>query len=166
MKKTMKVCGVLVAVMLTGSASMAQYRGGHGYGGGGGHGYEGGHYGYYRGGHGELVFGLLGLGILAAAVSAQPVYVQPPQVVYQAPPVNQPPVQVAPQAVQQPAEVKPAVPADRPAPVTITVNVENSNGSYFPVTLRQEGTLWVGPKGEYYRSGVPSVAQLRPLYGL
>lgn len=209
MNKTMKVCGVLVAVMLAGSVSMAQYRGGNRYEGGGGHGYDSGHYGYYHGSHGEVVFGLLGLGLLAAAVSAQPVYVQPPQVVYQAappmvyyveqprgvypeppviqqpqvvyvqqpppapqptvvyqtPPAPQPPAQVAPPVVQPPAEVKPAVPADRPPPVMLTINVQNSDGSYTPVTLHQEGALWVGPKGEYYRDGIPTVGQLRPLYG-
>ena len=154
----MKVCGVLVAITLVGSVSMADPnrgdRGGrHNDGGRSYHGHSDGgrYYGYYRNPRGELVFGLLGLGILAAVVSADhAVYVErpvvfrePPQVVY----------------VQQPVVVQQNI-----QPATITISVQNSNGSFTPVILRQAGTQWVGPKGEYY-DAVPSVGQLRPVYG-
>jgi len=179
MSKILKISAVVLLIMLAGSVGMAQHRGGH-YGGGG-------HYGYYHNGAGELVFGLLGFGVLAAVLeSERPVYVQQPvvyqtyaqqpQVIYQAAPVIQQPqviyqaapvVQQPPQVVQQPAVVQQSVPVVAPmlSPVTCTVNVTNSNGSYTPVTLRQEGSEWVGPNGEYY-SKMPTMDQLRPVYGL
>jgi len=165
MKTAMKISVVLVAVMLVGSVSMAQYRGGGHYGGGD-------HYGYYHNARGEWVFGLLGLGVIAAVEANRPVYVQQPvvyqtspnvvyvqqpQVVYQTPPVVQ-----QPSTVQQPVQVAPPVVQ---SPVTTTVKVTNSNGSYIPVTLHQEGAQWVGPKGEYYDK-MPTSDQLRPVYGL
>ena len=156
--RMMKVGAVVVSVTLAGSVCMAddhrwdrgEHRGGgrsyHGY-------YDGGrHYGYYHNPRGELVFGLLGIGVAAAVISSmnrtetvvvqRTVYVQPdpPRVVY----------------VQQPVVVE--------QPLTVTVNVQNSNGSFTPVTLRQIGAQWVGPRGEYY-DAVPSVGQLRPAYG-
>ncbi len=104
-------------------------------------------------------------------VQQQPQQVQPvppPPVANQAPPVAQQPVQAEPQGqpqvVEQPA-AKPSIPADPKPPLTITVNVQNSNGSFTPVALHQEGTWWVGPRGEYYKDGFPTVGQLRPLYG-
>ncbi|MEI6563002.1 MAG: hypothetical protein WCO42_01700 [bacterium] len=164
MKTIMKVCGVVVAVTLAGSVSMAQYRGDyHGGRDGGGH-YDRGrsyyghndggrHYGYYRSASGDLIFGLLGIGVLAAVVSSierpAPVYVQESVVVRQTPQVIY---------VQQPVQV------EIPRPMTMTVNIQNSNGSFTPVTLRQSGSQWVGPKGEYY-DNMPSVGQLRPVYG-
>lgn len=148
---------------------------------------DGRHYGYYRNSHGDLFFGLLGIGMAAAIVSSidRPVYyedpvrvvyptvVQQPAVVY----VQQPPVVVQqpepkviyvqqPEVVQPPVVVQQTVPVEDAPPVTVTVNVQNTNGSFTPVTLRKAGTVWIGPKGEYYRDGVPSVGQLRPLYGL
>ena len=167
----------MVSVALAGSVCMAQHHGDyhgryshHGY-------YDGGrHYGYYRDSHGELVFGLLGLGVLAAVVASssdRPVYVQQPVVVRESPQVVyvqqpapqpqvvyvQPPPQVQqPIMVQQPAQVEP------PQPPTMTINIQNSNGSYTPVLLRQVGAQWVGPKGEYYNT-LPTVGQLRPIYG-
>jgi len=161
--RLMKMSGVVVAVALAGSTCLADsYRGGRGHydGGNGYHGYyDGGrHYGYYRNPRGDLIFGLIGIGVAAAVISSmnrtetvvvrQPVYVQPEptRVVY----VQQP------QVIQQPVVVQ--------QPLTVTVNVQNSNGSFTPVTLRQSGEQWVGPKGEFY-DGVPSVGQLRPAYG-
>ena len=177
MNKIMKISGVVVSIMLAGSVTMADsyrggYRGDHGRGSydrgdrGRGH-YDGGRNyrsysdggrqcGYYRSSSGDLVFGLIGLGLVAAAVSSfdRPVYVQPsvvvrdpPQVVY----VQQP--------VQQTVVVQPYI-----QPATMTINVQNSNGSMTPVTMRQVGIQWVGPRGEYY-DNVPTVGQLRPLYG-
>jgi hypothetical protein len=75
-------------------------------------------------------------------VVSQPVYVQPepPRVVY----VEQPRV------IQQPA--------------LVTINIQNSNGSFSPVTLRPVGSQWVGPRGEYY-DVLPTVGQLRQMYG-
>jgi hypothetical protein len=159
--RMMKMCGVVVAVALAGSVSRADD---HGWGRGdyhgdrdagrSYHGYSDGgrHYGYYRNPRGELVFGLLGIGIAAAVISSmsraetvvvpQPVYVQPdpPRVVY----------------VQQPVVVQ--------QPALVTINIQNSNGSFSPVTLRSVGSQWVGPKGEYYDS-MPTVGQLRQVYG-
>ena len=152
MKTMMKIGNVMVAVMLAGSVCMAEpHRGdfrGH---------YDGGrHYGYYHNNAGDLVFGLLGLGVAAAIISSvnhPPVYVeQPSQVVYETPQIIQQPIVV--QQVQY-------VP---PQPVIVTINVQNSNGSFSPVTLRQVGVQWVGPRGEYYMT-LPSVGQLRPIYG-
>jgi hypothetical protein len=159
--KMMKMCGVVVALVLAGSVSMADdHRWGrrnyHGDRDGGRsyHGYSDGgrHYGYYRNPRGDLVFGLLGVGIAAAVISSmsraetvvvpQPVYVQPdpPRVVY----------------VQQPVVVQ--------QPAMVTINIQNSNGSFSPVTLRSVGSQWVGPKGEYY-DAMPTVGQLRQVYG-
>lgn len=165
----MKVSSVLVAVALAGSVALADGRGGDrgdrgGRGGGGpsdrGH-YDGGrHYGYYRNSHGDLFFGLLGIGMAAAIVSAvdRPVYVERPvQVVYQTPPV----VYVQqPQVIQQPVVVQ----VEPPQPAMVTINIQNSNGSFTPVTLHAAGSQWVGPRGEYYDS-MPTVGQLRPVYG-
>lgn len=158
MKKLMKVCAVMMAMMLsvpvcTATPHRGSDRGRIDYR---GH-YDGGrHYGYHRNKAGELVFELLGLGVAAAVVSSinhHAIYVeQPPRVVYQVPQVIQQPIVI--QQVQN--EALP--------PVTITVNIQNSNGSFTPVTLRKIGAQWVGPKGEYYNS-VPSVGQLRPVYG-
>jgi len=108
--------------------------------------------GYSRNSGGELVVGLIGLGIAAAvlgsmshseaAVVQQPVYVQPePRVVYAQP--------------QQVVYVQ---------PVAMVINVQNSNGSMTPVTLRQVGNQWVGPRGEYYNN-LPTVGDLRGVYG-
>ncbi|OHB53351.1 MAG: hypothetical protein A2Y07_10755 [Planctomycetes bacterium GWF2_50_10] len=58
---------------------------------------------------------------------------------------------------------KPAAPA--PAPQTLTINVQNPNGSYVPVTLIKVGGEFVGPKGERYISQ-PTAEQLAPLYGV
>jgi len=173
-----KMCAVVLVVALAASVSMAQSRGGGHYGGGhysGGH-YGGGHYGYYHSGSGDLIFGLLGLSIFAAALADQPMYVeQPVPLVYQAPPqmvyVEQPwavyhpppPALPPPVMVQPPVQVM-ASPPSPAAPVVVTVNVTNSNGSYMPVPLRQEGPLWVGPRGEYYNQ-MPTMDQLRPVYG-
>jgi hypothetical protein len=183
MNKMMKVSSVVVSVMLAGSVCMADFRGdSHGargrYEGGRstrGH-YDGGcstrgHYdggrdhGYYRNSRGDLVSGLIGLGMAAAIVSTieRPrVYVRPAPVVCSMPMVVQPRevvyVQQQSYIVQQPVQIEP------PPPMAVTINIQNSNGSFTPVTLRQAGTQWVGPRGEYY-DGVPSVGQLRPVYG-
>lgn len=47
---------------------------------------------------------------------------------------------------------------------TVVINVQNSNGSYTPVTLRRAGNQYVGPRGEYY-STLPTEAQLKVAYG-
>ncbi|MEI8140494.1 MAG: hypothetical protein WCI03_11590 [bacterium] len=190
MKKIMKLCGVMVALVVAGSTTMAQpyrdYRDSHGRGYDRGHSYHGysdggRHYGYYRNSHGELIFGLIGLGVLAAVVSSadRPVYVQQP-VVYRENPqviyvqqsampvvVEQPQVvymQQPAQVVQQPIAIQQPAQVESPQPLTTTVNIQNSNGSFTPVTLRQVGAKWVGPKGEYY-DAIPTVGQLRPVYG-
>jgi hypothetical protein len=182
MKAMIKVCSVALAVLLSASVGMAQHRGNysrgsyrsdygrHSYQ---GHSYRGGHHGYYRNSRGDLFFGLLGVGIAAAVLSNmdRPVCVQPPvRVVYHPTPVTYVP---QPQVVYiQPTEparptvvVEPVLPAMQTPPVTATVNLQNTDGSYTPVTLRQAGAWWVGPKGEYYRDGIPTVGQLRALYG-
>ncbi len=48
---------------------------------------------------------------------------------------------------------------------TVVINVINDNGSYTPVTLRQEGNVYVGPRGEQYLS-LPTAEQLKAVYGL
>lgn len=57
-------------------------------------------------------------------------------------------------------EVACAVPGN-----TVVINVANPNGSYTPVTLRQEGGTYVGPRGERYLH-MPTEEQLREVYGL
>lgn len=54
-----------------------------------------------------------------------------------------------------------------PAPAldTVVVNVMNDNGSYTPVILRREGSVYLGPRGEQYLS-VPTAEQLKAVYGL
>lgn len=47
---------------------------------------------------------------------------------------------------------------------TVVINVTNSNGSITPVTLRREGSEYVGPKGERYIQ-LPTPEQLHPVYG-
>lgn len=205
MNKLIKISGVLVAIAMAGSVTMADdhgrnrdyrdYRGDRGHNSGYTHSYRGycdgdRRYGYYRNPRGDLVFGLLGLGVAAAIVSTmdrpttyvqqpvvyqappvvyvqQPPVVQQPQIIYQAAPVVQQPqvvYQAAPVVQQPPEVVQQPVQSEPTPPVTVTVNIQNSNGSFTPVTLRQVGAFWVGPRGEYYR-GVPTVGQLRPLYG-
>ncbi len=48
---------------------------------------------------------------------------------------------------------------------TVVVNISNPNGSYTPVTLRQEGGFYVGPRGERYLR-MPTEEQLSQVYGL
>jgi hypothetical protein len=176
MNMTMKACGVMVSVVLAGSAALAEphrsdYHGdryrGHDRGGRSYHGYEDGgrHYGYSRDSRGNIIFGLVGIGLAAAIVSTierPTVYVQPAPVVYETPRVVY--VQPQPRVIQQITVVEQPVQVAPPQPITVTINLQNSNGSFTPVTLRQVGAQWVGPKGEYY-NGVPSVGQLRPMYG-
>ncbi|MEI7435619.1 MAG: glycine zipper domain-containing protein [bacterium] len=47
---------------------------------------------------------------------------------------------------------------------TTIINVNNSNGSTTPVTIRRAGNQYIGPRGEYYNA-LPTVGQLRPVYG-
>jgi hypothetical protein len=58
----------------------------------------------------------------------------------------------------------------KPAPVhvpaiSVTVWINNSNGSRSPVLLTQDGPWYIGPRGERY-FGIPTEEQLRVLYGL
>lgn len=173
---TMKMCSVLLAVTLAGSVTMAgdhgRYSGHNRYDRGRsyhGHYDSGRHYGYSRNSRGELVVGLLGIGMAAAIISTihrptvcvepAPVVVRQSRVVY---------VEQAPVVVEQPRVVyveKPqVVQVDPPKPETVTINIQNSNGSFTPVTLHPVGSQWVGPRGEYYDS-LPTVGQLRPVYG-
>jgi flagellar basal body-associated protein FliL len=43
---------------------------------------------------------------------------------------------------------------------TVTVNITNSNGSITPVTLRRQGVVYIGPRGETY-STLPTEEQLK-----
>ena len=109
---------------------------------------------------------------IISTVDRSPVYVrepvvvsQPPPVVYvQQPVVVQQPAPVVSSVGQQPTPAQQPVQIEPPQPMAVTIKVQNSNGSYTPVVLRQVGSQWVGPKGEYY-DAVPSVGQLRPVYG-
>lgn len=49
---------------------------------------------------------------------------------------------------------------------TVTINIQNSNGSYTPVTLMNIGNgQYRGPRGEIY-NGIPTEDQLRGIYGI
>ena len=188
MKKIMKISGIVVAVMLAGSIAMADPHGGRGdYRGGyssygnrpsySGYNHGERYGGYYRSDHGSLAIGLFSLAAFTAVACAvnppERVYVerqvvyspprvvyvqQSPRMVYQTVPAQVEYVQQQQIIVQQPASCEP------PQPATMTINVQNSNGSMTPVTLRQVGVQWVGPKGEYY-DNLPTIGQLRPIYG-
>jgi hypothetical protein len=43
---------------------------------------------------------------------------------------------------------------------TVTINVTNSNGSITPVTLRRQGAVYIGPRGETYTT-LPTQEQLK-----
>ena len=43
---------------------------------------------------------------------------------------------------------------------TVTVNIVNSNGSITPVTLRRQGVVYIGPRGETYTT-LPTQEQLK-----
>ena len=47
---------------------------------------------------------------------------------------------------------------------TVTVDINNSNGSISQVKLIKQGVSYVGPRGEYYQQ-LPTEAQLKPIYG-
>ncbi len=46
---------------------------------------------------------------------------------------------------------------------TVTINIENSNGSITPVMLRREGNIYIGPDGEQYLR-MPTKEQLEARY--
>ncbi len=43
---------------------------------------------------------------------------------------------------------------------TVTINITNSNGSITPVTLRKQGVVYIGPRGETYTT-LPTPEQLK-----
>lgn len=43
---------------------------------------------------------------------------------------------------------------------TVTINITNSNGSITPVTLRRQGAVYIGPRGETYPT-MPTQEQLK-----
>jgi hypothetical protein len=43
---------------------------------------------------------------------------------------------------------------------TVTINITNSNGSITPVTLRKQGVVYIGPRGETYPT-MPTQEQLK-----
>lgn len=43
---------------------------------------------------------------------------------------------------------------------TVTINIVNSNGSITPVTLRKQGVVYIGPRGETYPT-MPTQEQLK-----
>ena len=47
---------------------------------------------------------------------------------------------------------------------TVVINVQKSNGSYTPISLRRAGNQYIGPRGEYY-SALPTEQQLKTAYG-
>jgi hypothetical protein len=69
--------------------------------------------------------------------------------------------------VQPPVAQNTQTQATQPSslPDTVTVVVENPNGSRTPVTLTRTADGWQGPKGELYDT-IPTQEQLRPYYGL
>jgi hypothetical protein len=52
----------------------------------------------------------------------------------------------------------------QPAADTVTVLVNNSDGTKTSVTLTKDGSKYIGPKGEYYPS-LPTEEQLKLIYG-
>jgi hypothetical protein len=177
MNNLRKISSVVVAITLAGSIVMAEpyggrssYQGRSGHSSGGHSGYSshyrgydhGRHGGYHHREYGSLAIGLFGVAAIAAVACAasqpEPVYVRR-QVVYAPAPV----VYVAPpaQVIYQPAPIQAEY---VPQPISMVINVQNSNGSMTPVTLRQRGNQWVGPRGEYY-DNLPTIGQLRPIYG-
>ena len=65
---------------------------------------------------------------------------------------------------QDKKKMKTDIAAAQQAANTMVVNITNSNGSITPVTIRCQGNVWVGPKGEQYPAP-PTVEQLKPVYG-
>jgi len=65
---------------------------------------------------------------------------------------------------QDKKKMKTDIAAAQQAANTMVVNVTNSNGSITPVTLRRQGNVWVGPKGEQYNT-VPTEDDLKTVYG-
>lgn len=51
-----------------------------------------------------------------------------------------------------------------PAPDSVTVWIENSDGTKLPIVLQKAGDEYIGPKGEHYAT-VPSPQQLKMIYG-
>jgi len=43
---------------------------------------------------------------------------------------------------------------------TVTINITNTNGSITPVTLRKQGVVYIGPRGETYTT-LPTEEQLK-----
>jgi len=48
---------------------------------------------------------------------------------------------------------------------TALIRVPNSDGSTTPITLKRQGGVWVGPRGETYNT-LPTPEELRPRYGI
>ena len=72
--------------------------------------------------------------------------------------------------VHQPTVVAPPVEVVQTPPVqqvvaqgSYPVNIPNGNGSYTTVVIRQSGSGYVGPQGEFYQT-FPSVSQLKAMY--
>lgn len=65
---------------------------------------------------------------------------------------------------QQVGAAQQAAGAAQQAADTVIINVVNSNGSIFPVALRRQGNIYIGPRGEQYTS-LPTAEQLKPIYG-
>lgn len=68
------------------------------------------------------------------------------------------------QSVQDKAQWQAANAQAIEAANTVVINVANSNGSITPVTLRRQGSEYIGPKGEHYIQ-LPTPEQLKPVYG-
>jgi hypothetical protein len=113
------------------------------------HGYYGGYYGYpyYPYDYPDVIV-------------ESPVIVQRPSVIVQ--PAAPAQVYSAPEERLIDGQLKTTKTISNP---TFTVWVTNDNGSRTPVTLRPQGTGFVGPSNEYY-STMPTEEQLKPLYGL
>ena len=136
---------------------------------------------YYRSSHrsssGWSSAGYVLAGVVAGSFLQSTCFSQPArrevvtyQTVYQQPTVVQEVRYVQPQVVVREVPVRETVYVTQPtAPQEVSVKetvwVQNSNGSQTPVELRRSGTLYIGPKGEYYGS-LPTNEQLRLLYGM
>ena len=136
---------------------------------------------YYRSSHrsssgwssaGYVLAGVVAGSFLQSTCVSQPTRreVVTYQTVYQQPTVVQEVRYVQPQVVIREVPVREPVYVTQPtAPQEVstkeTIWVQNSNGSQIPVELRRSGSLYIGPKGEYYGT-LPTNEQLRLLYGM
>jgi len=175
-KYILAVMVLIVVMSLTTTDAIARSHHGHGhssfsigiYDGGWGFGYGYGHRGpHYWGVYGYPYYPYYDYPVVVErpVVIAQPA----PVIVQQAAPVQVyvPPVErladgrVKSEVANSQTTIQTAAASSQ----TTVIWIKNDNGSQTPVTLRQQGTGYIGPQNEYY-STLPTEEQLKPVYGL